>query len=207
MDKIVFDGDFSKESEESGIETPFKIFAPGHFGFTSSLDIEPPPGYAVRLESHPKLYTDPYNQTPLVVPGHIQGEWWPKIFFVVFKAPAPGQEYVFRKNEPYAQILIVPKKASYEVIEMTEEEKQRRYKLDEKVSKYGPQISEHGFKDNTGQDFNDKYKVLKRAFSKDGLRAIEELFQKTEIEDEQRKAEEAEAARKRFGRRVLGLKK
>ncbi len=203
MGKIVFDGDFSAEAKECGVDTPFKIFAPGHFGFTSSLDIEPPPGYVIRLESHPRLYTDETNQTPLVVPGHLQGEWWPKFFFVVFKAPAPSQEYVFRKNEPYAQMLVLPKKVVYEISEMTEAEKKARHKLDEKIAKHGREIAEHSFNDNTGQNFNDKYKVLKRAFSKGGLPGVEELFDSVVEGAEQKK----EIARRRFGRRVLGLKK
>lgn len=204
--KIVFHGDFSSEQEGACMDFPFKIFAPGHFGFTSSLDLEPPPGYAIRLESHPRLYTDTTETVPMVVPGHLQGEWWPKVFFVVFKAPAPHQTYIFRKGEPYGQILIVPKKVSYDVIEMTAEEKQKRFKLDDKISKHGKRISKHSFVDDTGQDFNDKYKVVRKAFNKGGMDAVDCLFEEAAEEAAAEKTKEEKSARKRFGRRVLGLK-
>jgi len=73
--KIIFDGDWSKEKLNVKYSTipPFGLFAEGHYGFTSSLDIQPPPGYIIRVEPHPSFYTDPTWSTPCAVPGHIQG--------------------------------------------------------------------------------------------------------------------------------------
>ncbi|MFZ8477729.1 hypothetical protein ACO1MN_15820, partial [Staphylococcus aureus] len=81
-------------------------------------------------EPHPRYYTDDTGTVPLCVPGHIQGEWWSKIFFVVFKAPSPGQKHVFKKGEPYGQILVLPKKMTYSVTKMTEQEAADRNSLD-----------------------------------------------------------------------------
>jgi hypothetical protein len=32
------------------------------------------------------------------------------LFFCVFKAPAEGRSHVFRPGEPFAQIIVIPKK-------------------------------------------------------------------------------------------------
>src|SRR5581483_3355518 len=112
--KVTFEGDFEPERPPDDKDwPPFKAFAPGHYGMTSCLDIEPPEGYVLRTEPHPRYFTDPDNTTPCMVPGHIQGEWWPRIFFVVFKAPPQGHFHVFCKGEPYGQLLVVPRKVTY----------------------------------------------------------------------------------------------
>ena len=46
---------------------PFACFADGHFGMTSCLDIQVPDGYVLRMESHPRFYTDTTNTVPCVV--------------------------------------------------------------------------------------------------------------------------------------------
>lgn len=100
--------EFEEELHPSMQEPPFKQFAPGHYGFTSSLDLLVPDDMVVRVESHPRFFTDTTGTCPCAVPGHIHTAFWPRIFFVVFKAPWPGQTHVFRKGEPYAQILVLP---------------------------------------------------------------------------------------------------
>lgn len=180
-EKICFDGDFSQEN--SGIPMPpFSAFAPGHFGMTSALDIKVPEGYVLRLETHPRFYTDDKNTTPCCIPGHLQTEWWPKIFFVVFKNPMPGQTYIFRKGEPYGQILIVPKKVSYEISEMSNKEILERNNFDQIIEDYGKTISNNDWNDYLGNNFNDKYKVLSAVFAKSGEEGlnvfIKELIEK-----------------------------
>ena len=51
--------------------------------------------------------------------------WWPMIF-TVFKAPAEGRTHVFRPNEPFAQIIVVPEEALFDLEEMNEEESAER---------------------------------------------------------------------------------
>ena len=140
---IVFEGDFTEENKGCPEVTlpPFIAFSPGHFGMTSSIDIKVPPGYVLRTEPHPKFYTDMTNTVPCCIAGHIQTEWWPKIFFVVFKNPMPGQTLVFKKGDPYCQLLILPRKVIYNIQEMSEEEKLERLCLDEKIDKHQHQLA------------------------------------------------------------------
>jgi hypothetical protein len=165
---IVFNCDFSKEVGYDHPDPPFKCFAPGHFGFTSSFDFFPPKDHIIRIEPHPKYFTDHSWTTPLPVPGHIQGEWWTKIFFVVFKEPPIGGRYIFRKGEPYAQILILPKKVEYKIEEMTSVEKTKRMYLDNNSNVF---IKE-SWKDHKGNVFDDKYRNLGCEFAKGGIKGV-----------------------------------
>ena len=48
------------------------------------------------------------------------------MFFTVFKAPAEGRTHIFRSNEPFAQIIVIPEEASFELEKMGEEESAER---------------------------------------------------------------------------------
>lgn len=174
--KTDFIGDLEKERPEDTTWPPFSMFAPGHYGFTSSVDLIGPPDHSVRIECHPRYFTDTTWQTPCVVPGHIQSEWWPRIFFIVFKAPPEGQKHVFRKGQGYAQLFFVPRKVTYDVMPMTHDEMLYRLNLERKIMDLEDNISDHAWTDHIGNRFNDKYKVLQRAFTKGGLQAVEELL-------------------------------
>lgn len=179
---IRFEGDFSGEAPwapatPEKAPPPFASFAPGHYGFTSSLDIMPPPGHVVRLEPHPRYYTDETGTVPLAIAGHLQ-EWWPRIFFVVFKAPWPGQTHVFRKGDPYAAALILPHRVRYDVQPMTEAEAKAREALSHRIAHLAPQIATHSFRSDAGHLFDNKYKVLARAFAKGGLKAVERVVER-----------------------------
>ena len=170
-DVLQFDGDFCKEN--AGITLPpFSAFAPGHFGMTSGLDIKVPEDYVLRLEPHPRFFTDNTNTTPCCIPGHLQTQWWTKIFFVVFKNPIKGQTIIFRKDEPYGQILIVPKKIAYEIKEMTNQEILERNEFDQIIENYGKTIANNDWNDHKGNNFNDKYKVLSAVYAKSGLKGL-----------------------------------
>lgn len=177
-DKVMFLGDFS--AEQAGCPgtplPPFMNFAPGHFGMTSSLDIKVPSGYVLRTEPHPRYYTDTTNTVPCCLPGHIQTEWWPKIFFVVFKNPMPGQTLFFRKGEPYAQVLVVPKKVNYEIKAMSDSEALDRNALDEKLNKYCKKFVKNNWHDHKGNNFDDKYKILSAVFAKSGIKGVREFL-------------------------------
>ena len=60
--------------------------------------------WAVRDRPHPRYFTDASNSTPLAVPALIRSEWWPMMFFCIFKAPPPGVVHVFRKDETVHQL-------------------------------------------------------------------------------------------------------
>lgn len=180
--EIKFDGDFSQETTNCPHVSfpPFLAFAPGHFGTTSALDIKVPEGYVLRTEPHPRFYTDTTNTVPCCIPGHLQAEWWPKFFFVVFKNPMPGQTIIFRKNEPYCQILIIPKKISYDIKEMNKTECDKRGLIDEKINKLKKYIAKNDWHDNKGHNFDDKYKILSSIFSKDGQEGLEKFLDSIE---------------------------
>ncbi len=126
--KIIFEGDFSSEDwdiDECGRPTsdqqskrktpPMMSFSKNHYGMTSALDLEPPEGHITRTEPHPRFYTDESGTVPCLVAGHIQ-RWWSRIFFVVFKSPQEGQTHIFRKGEPYGQVLFLPQKIVHPIL-------------------------------------------------------------------------------------------
>jgi hypothetical protein len=202
-EKLVFAGEWEKETLHAVPTPPFQAFAPGHFGFTSSLDIKAPPGYIIRVESHPRFYTDTTYTCPVVVPGHIQSEWWPKIFFIVFKAPMPGQTYIFRKNEPYGQIMVLPRRVSYEINEMTPAEIHERMRLEEKIIHYNKYFIKNKWVDHVGNTFDDKYRQLSSAYAKNGLQGIQDLLNAAIEEETEQKIKREEQNRSRFKRRLL----
>ncbi len=109
-DTIQYDWDFAKEPGVTGGE--FRSFSPVHasqfYLFNTRLDLEPPPGYVLRIEPHPRYFTDTTETVPLAMIAHLQNEWYPRLLFVVFRAPPQGQRHIFRKGEPFAQVLFVP---------------------------------------------------------------------------------------------------
>jgi hypothetical protein len=172
--EVKFFGDFSEESKKipKSVTPPFSSFAPGHFGMTSCLDIEAPEDYILRIEPHPRFYTDETYTVPLAIPGHLNTSMWPKIFFVVFKNPMPGQTYIFRKNEPYAQIIILPRKMQYEIREMTSGESSARALLEDGIETLNKKFVKNSWFDYKGNNFDDKYKILNNIFTKEGKEGI-----------------------------------
>lgn len=186
--EIIFEGDFSEEDwmiDEEGktitgeqptrTSPPMMSFAPGHYGMSSALDLEPPEGYVLRTEPHPRFYTDHTGSVPCLLCGHIQ-RWWSRIFFVVFKAPRQGEVHIFKQGDPYGQVLFVPQKNNVKFSPFTEEEKHKREIRDLKISNHSKKIASHSWLDNKGANFDDKYKVLTGAYSKGGYEAIDELI-------------------------------
>jgi hypothetical protein len=176
--QIKFSGKFYDEDyDATEIPPPFSAFAPGHYGFTSSLDIEPPEGHVVRIEPHPRFFTDFTGNCPIAVPGHIQ-PWWCRIFFVVFKAPRLDETHIFQLGEPFAQILIVPKKINYEIQEMSQEKKLERIFIDNKIVALSKHLAKNVWYDHQGNQFDDKYKQLQAAYNKRGMNGILSLMEK-----------------------------
>ena len=173
---IHFDADFTAEMDPSMKDPPFKQFAPHHYGFTSALDLQVPDDMVVRVEAHPRFFTDTTGTVACAVPGHIHSAFWPRIFFVVFKAPGPGQTHVFRNGEPYAQVLVVPRKSSYDLKPMIEAEAKAREVMSAMINEASDEIAKHSWVDVHGQHFNDKYKVLQSTFLKRGHEGVKEVL-------------------------------
>ena len=61
------------------------------------------------------------NTVPIAVPALLRN-WWPMMFFIVFKSPAEGMTHIFRPGEPFAQVIVVPEDSDVVVEQMGEEE-------------------------------------------------------------------------------------
>lgn len=182
---VLFEGDFSNEGwligetgeyvkgdQKTKSSPPMMLFANGHYGMSGAYDIEPPEGYVLRTEPHPRFYTDETGTVPCLITGHIQ-RWWSRIFFVVFKAPREGETHVFRHGEPYGQILIVPQKNPVKFCTFNEEERLARESRDRRIGEYGSKIASRKWVDNSGHSFDDKYRALCSAYAKGGYETMD----------------------------------
>ena len=123
--KLRFDGDFGPTPDTGVMWPPFRNFGDRFFTYQLLLDLYPGEGWAVRTEPHPRFYSDMTGECPIAVPALIRN-WWPMLFFMVFKSPTEGQTHVFRPGEPMAQLLVIPETADFELVEMSEEEQAER---------------------------------------------------------------------------------
>jgi hypothetical protein len=115
---LIFDGDFGP-CPQPGLEwPPFRNFGGNYFTYQLLLDLKVPDRYALRIEPHPRFYTDRSGECPIAVQALIR-RWWPMVFFCVFKSPLEGQRHVFRPCEPFAHLLVIPEEAPFELEEMS----------------------------------------------------------------------------------------
>ena len=94
--------------------------------FPITLDLKPPPGWAMRTEPHPRFYTDQTGEVPIAIPGLIRAAWWPSASTIVFKAPDEGCSHVFRPGEPFVQVIIIPEEPDLDLAPMGAEEAAER---------------------------------------------------------------------------------
>lgn len=170
---VRFDGNFPELEAALGMKHPFMAFAPDHYGYTSSLDIMTRPGTVTRVEPHPRFFTDRTGECPIAVAGHLETEWWSRIFFLAFKSPRPGEKHVFRQGEGYAQVLFVPRDVEYEVRPMTADEESVRKARDEGIAKNSKKICSHFYLDHLGHRFDNKYKVLSKVNRRAGADGVD----------------------------------
>src|ERR1700738_3175926 len=122
---LVFDGDFGPAPCDGRLWPPFRSFGEQFYTYQLLLDLKVEAGLAIKIEPHPRFYTDPTGSVPIAVPA-LMRNWWPMMFFMVFKSPAEGRTHIFRPNEPVAQIIVIPEEASFELENMSEEESAER---------------------------------------------------------------------------------
>ena len=144
--------------------------------FHTSIDIRVPPGYVLRVEPHPRFYRDETGTAPAAVCGHVHSEWWPKKLFLVFKIPLPGQQHIFRKGDPYAQVICIPRD-DFSITEMSSEERDARAKLEQEMLMVKALIAKRVWVSSHNVVFTDFYNVLARAFARDGLAGVEAMVQ------------------------------
>jgi hypothetical protein len=114
---LSLEGDFGPCPSEGLQWPPFRNFGNAYYTYQILLDLKVEAGFAIRTEPHPRFYTDLSDTCPIAVPALIRN-WWPMMFFIVFKAPAEGRTHVFRPGEPFAQAIVIPEEAHFDVVEM-----------------------------------------------------------------------------------------
>jgi hypothetical protein len=123
--RLVLDGDFGPDPATGVQWPPFRNFGDQFYTYQILLDIDPGDGLAIRTEPHPRFYTDRTDSVPIAVPALVRN-WWPMLFFIVFKPPVEGGAHIFRPGEPFAQVLILPEDCEFALAEMTDEERADR---------------------------------------------------------------------------------
>lgn len=170
--KCTFEGDFSEEKPKylGKKWEPMACFAPFHFGYVSMIDIKTPPDHNLLIQPHPRVFSCRDGSTPVAVPGMLEMDWWPEIFFMVFKAPLPNCKYVFKKGDPIASCMIVPRNIKYDIQEMSEEENTLRAARQKKLEDNWNRICTRVFYCQDADNFFDnKYKVLSNIAKRDGV--------------------------------------
>jgi hypothetical protein len=123
--ELTFEGDFRDGDEGEAKPPPFRSFGKEYYTFQILMDLKVDEGMAVKVETHPRFYTDTTGTVPIAVPAIVR-HWWPMIYFVVFKTPATGQTHVFRPDEPFMQITVVEADEKIDLVEMPAEEAAER---------------------------------------------------------------------------------
>ena len=121
---LVFESD-GGEPEPGRQEPPFRSFGTAYYTYQILIDLKVDEGWALKTEPHPRFYTDRTGTVPVAVPALLR-HWWPMMYFMVFKAPDEGRTHVFRKDEPFMQVSIVPAEADFDLVPMSEEEAAER---------------------------------------------------------------------------------
>lgn len=123
---VHLDADWGVAPDPGATWPPFRPFGADYYSYQLSLDLAVPAGWAVRTDPHPRYFTDPTYETPLAVPALIRADWWPMIFFAIFRAPPPGVTHVFRPGEPFIAFTVLPADPELDLQPMTGDEAAQR---------------------------------------------------------------------------------
>lgn len=150
--------------DEEMMWPPFRAFGEDFYSYQLSLDLEVPAGWAVRTEPHPRYYTDPTNSTPLAVPALIRSEWWPMMFFCIFKAPPPGVTHIFRKGEAFISFIVLPAEPELQLQRMDDEAAAQREMRARRLAMSRDRLAEGSrWLSSTNTVFDGTYRNLFRA--------------------------------------------
>ena len=174
---VRFDWNYAAEENAQLTGGEFMLFEPTEtpqfYLFNTRMDVEPPPGHVIRTEPHPRYFTDTTGTVPLSMIGHLQNEWFPRKLFVVFRVPPPGTRHIFRKNEPFAQILFVPQRVGYDLAPMSPRKEASRRELEKVMIDAQQHIATNLWRNPQGSSFSNYYKILARAFAEGGAPAVQ----------------------------------
>ena len=162
--KVKLEAEWGAPVDPDMMWPPFRPFGEDYYSYQLSLDLAVPPGWAIRTEPHPRYYTDPTNTTPLAVPALIRSEWWPMMFFCIFKAPPPGVTHIFRQDEPFMSLIALPAEPELELESMSEEEAAERELRSRRIAASRDALAEGSrWVSSTNTVFDGTYRHLFRA--------------------------------------------
>ncbi len=124
--KVRLEADWGVRPDGASMWPPFRPFGEDFYSYQLLLDLKVDLGWAVRIGPHPRFFADPTNSCPVAAPALVRTEWWPMMYFMIFKAPPKGATHVFRKGEPFAHLLVIPSEPDLKLEPMTEEEEAER---------------------------------------------------------------------------------
>lgn len=159
---IEFIADFSHEIVPGMIWPPFRMADPDHYSLGTLVDLQAPEGFALRIEPHPRFFSDRTDSVPVPLIANLQTSWWPMFFFVTFKRPNRGREHVFRKGEAYAQVIVVPAKIEYSLPQMSDSEAKARDDEARHLMRNRGSIARRSWTSEGKLSFDDLYKQLLR---------------------------------------------
>lgn len=124
--QVVLESDWGPDPATGINWPPFRPFGEDYYSYQLLLDLEVPDDMAVRTEPHPRFYTSATDDVPIAVPALLRTSWWPMISFVIFKAPPEGRTHIFRRDEPFMQMLFLPAEPEFALVPMDEDETAER---------------------------------------------------------------------------------
>jgi hypothetical protein len=162
--RVVLEADWGLDPDTGVNWPPFRPFGEGYYTFQLLLDLKVADDMAVRTEPHPRYYTSKTDDVPLAVPALLRTSWWPMISFVVFKAPPEGRAHIFRRGEPFMQLLIVPVEPDFELVPMSETEAAERELRDRRIYDSREVLAKNStWTSSTNTVFDGTYRDLYRA--------------------------------------------
>lgn len=161
--RLILDANWGEPPEGGAAWPPFRSFGDSFYTYQILLDLKVEKGMAIRTEPHPRFYTDRTDTVPVAVPALIRN-WWPMMFFCVFKVPAEGRTHIFRPKEPFAQVIVVPEEAPFELEPMGEEEAAERELQARRIYNSRPKLAAGTeWTSSTSTVFDGTYRHLHRA--------------------------------------------
>jgi hypothetical protein len=152
-------GDWGDPPDQGVQWPPFRNFGDNFYTYQILLDVKVEKGSAIRTEPHPRFYADRTGTVPIAVPALIRN-WWPMLFFCVFKSPDEGRTHIFRPGEPF----VIPEEAQFELEPMGEEEAAERELQARRIHAARPTLSaETEWTSSTDTVFDGTYRHLHRA--------------------------------------------
>ena len=124
--QVVLQSDWGPDPATGINWPPFRPFGEDYYSYQLLLDLKVPDDMAVRTEPHPRFYTSATDDVPIAVPALLRTSWWPMISFVIFKAPSEGRTHIFRRDEPFMQMLFLPAEPEFALVPMDEDETAER---------------------------------------------------------------------------------